>query len=103
MMAVPLIHADRALGVLEVLDRDPQARGGLDAMGLLAAFANQAAVALDLLLRARRGAAVLAGRDDLAAIARLAARVEASERREAAIALVNALDDLLRPAPQMWE
>jgi GAF domain-containing protein len=103
MMAVPLVHADRALGVLEVLDRDPAARGGLDAMALLAAFANQAAIALDLLQRARRGAAILADRDDLATIARLAARVEASERREAALGLVNALDDLLRPAPQMWE
>ena len=53
LMAVPLLHDERALGVLEVLDR--QSRFTLEEMELLGLFATQAAIALDLLQRARRG------------------------------------------------
>ena len=52
LMAVPLLHDERALGVLEVLDR--QSRFTLEEMELLGLFATQAAIALDLLQRARR-------------------------------------------------
>jgi GAF domain-containing protein len=49
LMAAPLIHGDRALGVLEVLDPSPQARSGLPELDLLCLFARQAAVALHVL------------------------------------------------------
>ena len=52
-MAVPLLHEERALGVLEVLDRPQRSQFSLDEMDLLGLFANQAAIALDLLRRAR--------------------------------------------------
>ena len=46
MMAAPLIHGDRVLGVLEVLDPAPQARSSLPELDLLSLFARQAAAAL---------------------------------------------------------
>jgi len=46
LMAAPLTHGDRVLGVLEVLDPAPQCRSSLDELDLLALFARQAAVAL---------------------------------------------------------
>ncbi|MGC0333737.1 GAF domain-containing protein [Streptomyces sp. SAI-170] len=51
LMAVPLLHGERVLGVLEVLDPSPQARAGLPELDLLCLFARQAAVALHLLTR----------------------------------------------------
>jgi GAF domain-containing protein len=81
LMAVPLLHEERALGVLEVLDRPKEARFSLAEMELLGLFANQAAVALDLLQRARRAQAALAGEGELGVVARVAAALE--ERREA--------------------
>jgi GAF domain-containing protein len=80
LMAAPLLHEERALGVLEVLDRPKEARFSLAEMELLGLFANQAAVALDLLQRARRAQAALAGEGDLGVVARVAAALE--ERRE---------------------
>ena len=53
LMAAPLLHDERALGVLEVLDRPERAHFSLQEMDLLGLFANQAAIAVDLLLRAR--------------------------------------------------
>ena len=61
LMAVPLLHEERALGVLEVLDRPQRTQFSLVEMDLLGLFANQAAIALDLLRRARRAEAVLGG------------------------------------------
>jgi GAF domain-containing protein len=80
LMAVPLLHEERALGVLEVLDRPKDAKFTLAEMELLGLFANQAAIALDLLQRARRARAALDGEGDLAVLARVAAALE--ERRE---------------------
>ncbi len=54
LMAVPLLHEEQALGVLEVLDRPQRSQFSLVEMDLLGLFANQAAIALDLLQRARR-------------------------------------------------
>jgi GAF domain-containing protein len=95
-MAVPLLHEERALGVLEVLDRPSDARFTLAEMDLLGLFANQAAIALDLLQRARRAQETIADQGDLAVLARLAQKLE--ERREdsgAAFALLAALERLL--------
>ncbi|WP_338498231.1 GAF domain-containing protein [Streptomyces sp. SJL17-4] len=49
LMAAPLVHGDRVLGVLEVLDPSPQARSSLSELDLLSLFARQAAVALHVL------------------------------------------------------
>ena len=94
MMAVPLLVDERALGVLNVLDRPAESRVRLSEIDLLGQFANQAAIALDLLQRARRARAALAGEGRLAPLARVAARLEEGER-ETAFELLQALDRLL--------
>jgi GAF domain-containing protein len=94
MMAVPLLVEERALGVLEVLDRPAESRVRLAEVDLLGLFANQAAIALDLLQRARRARQALEGEGRLAPLARVAARLE-EEEREAAFDLLRALEKLL--------
>jgi GAF domain-containing protein len=97
LMAVPLLYEERALGVLEVLDRPSDARFTLAEMELLGLFANQAAIALDLLQRARRAQATLADEGELAALARLAAKLEdGREENEAARQLIAALERLVQ-------
>jgi GAF domain-containing protein len=94
-MCVPLLHEEKALGILNVLDRASQFT--LEEMELLGLFANQAAIALDLLQRARRAQAVLAETGDSAeALARVAALLE-GESADAGRKLLGALEDLLRP------
>ncbi len=98
LMAVPLLHDERALGVLEVLDRPRDSKFSLAEMELLGLFANQAAIALDLLQRARRAQDALAGDGELGVVARVAAALE--ERREegsedAAFRLLAELERLL--------
>ncbi|HZT53423.1 MAG TPA: GAF domain-containing protein [Gaiellaceae bacterium] len=94
MMAVPLLVEERALGVLEVLDRPPTSRLTLAEVDLLGLFANQAAIALDLLQRARLARQALAGEGRLAPLARIAARLEQGER-DAAFELLRALERVL--------
>jgi len=94
LMAVPLLHEERSLGVLEVLDRPKDARFTLQEMELLTLFANQAAIALDLLQRARRAQAVLDGTGRPAVLARLAAKLE-DRGDDGALRLLQALEDLL--------
>jgi GAF domain-containing protein len=98
LMAVPLLHEERALGVLEVLDRPSDSRFTLQEMDLLGLFANQAAIALDLLQRARRAQSTLADEGDAAVLARIAQKLE--ERREdeegdEALAFLTALEKIL--------
>ena len=101
LMAAPLLHDERALGVLEVLDRPERAHFSLQEMDLLGLFANQAAIAVDLLLRARQAERILEGggdsAGDLAVVARLAASVNALEedRRTAGMRLLRELADTL--------
>jgi GAF domain-containing protein len=97
LMAVPLLAEDNALGVLEVLDRPQGSPFSLAEMDLLGLFANQAAIALDLLLRARRAQSALEGAGELAALARFAARLEdaPAETRAAGLDLLRALERLL--------
>jgi len=100
LMAVPLLHEERALGVLEVLDRPQQAAFSLQEMELLGLFANEAAIALDLLQRAREARAVLEDEGgEGAALARLAAKISElePERREAVDRLLEAVEALLEP------
>jgi GAF domain-containing protein len=96
LMAVPLLHDERALGVLEVLDR--QSRFTLEEMELLGLFASQAAIALDLLQRAREAEAALAGNGSLSTVARVAAALAElpEERRPDADRLLEALEAVLR-------
>ena len=96
LMAVPLLHQENVLGVLEVLDRPTDGRFTLAEMELLGLFASQAAIALDLLQRARRAQATLEGRGELSALASLATKLE--EQREdsgAALELIAALEKVL--------
>ena len=97
LMAVPLLAEEKALGVLEVLDRPQQSRFTLAEMDLLGLFANQAAIALDLLQRARRAQAALEGAGELGALARIAARLEEGDerRRAAGLELLAALEKLV--------
>jgi GAF domain-containing protein len=102
LMAVPLLSEDRVLGVLNVLDRPAQRRFSVAEMDLLSLFANQAAVALELLLRARRTDALLAGADEeLGAVARVAAALERldGERRDAGVRLLRELAAVLESPP----
>jgi GAF domain-containing protein len=106
IMAVPLLHEERSLGVLEVLDRPARAGFTLAEMDLLGLFANQAAIALDLMARSRRARAALDGSNPrLAAVARIAARLDALEGEPAAAAqrLLEALAEVLEtPAEPGW-
>ncbi|HLB04126.1 MAG TPA: GAF domain-containing protein [Gaiellaceae bacterium] len=102
LMAAPLLHDERALGVLEVLDRPERAHFSLQEMDLLGLFANQAAIAVDLLLRARHAERLLeaeTGDDtsDLSVVARLAEAVNGleEEQRAAGMRLLRELADTL--------
>jgi GAF domain-containing protein len=98
LMAVPLLHEERALGVLEVLDRLARPGATLEEVELLGLFAGQAAIALDLLQSARRARAALEGSGgELDTVARLAEAVHGleDERRAAGIDLLAALEKLL--------
>jgi GAF domain-containing protein len=97
LMAVPLLREDRVLGVLNVLDRPERRRFSVAEMDLLGLFANQAAVALELLLQARRIEALLeSAGDPLEGVARLAMRIELLEgaQREAGTRLLEDLADI---------
>jgi GAF domain-containing protein len=94
MMAAPLLHDEDALGVLYVLDRPEKTLFSLQEMELLGLFANQAAIAVDLLIKARRAEQIL--RDDggeLGVVAKLATTVDSLEdaRRDAGFRLLHDL------------
>jgi GAF domain-containing protein len=85
-----------------VLDRPQEARFTLAEMELLGLFASQAAIALDLLQRARRAQTALAGEGDLGVIARLAAALEGLSdeedgSRDSALRLLAELERLIAP------
>jgi GAF domain-containing protein len=97
LMAVPLLHDEVVLGVLQVLDRPERATFSLKEMELLGLFASQAAIALSLLGSARRARAALEGDEQASALAALASAVGSLEesRRNDASSLVAALARLL--------
>lgn len=102
LMAAPLLHDERALGVLSVLDRPEQSLFSLKEMELLGLFANQASIAVDLLLRTRRAERLLdSDQEELGVVARLAAAVDAleEERREAGLRLLRELSVALGARP----
>jgi len=98
IMSVPLLADERALGVLQVLDRPQRPGFSLQEMDLLGLFAHQAAIAVDLLQRSRRAKAVLdTGSGDIAVVARLAAALDELDegKRERALRLLAALEEVL--------
>jgi GAF domain-containing protein len=99
LMSVPLLHDEESVGVLQVLDRPQETRFSLEEMELLGMFANQAAIALDLLRKARRAKAVLedAG-TDAALVASVAERLQAldGQRRAAGVELLRSLEALFK-------
>lgn len=98
LMAAPLLREDRVLGVLNVLDRPAQRRFSVAEMDLLGLFANQAAVALDLLLHSQRTQTLLeSSGDDLESVARVAAMLERldGDRREAGVRLLQEIANVL--------
>ena len=97
LMAVPLLLEERALGVLEVLDRPNDAPFTLTEMDLLSLFAHQAAIGLDLLRSARLARAVLASDDGKGAlVARLAEALERSDDDGRGVQLLAALEAVLK-------
>jgi GAF domain-containing protein len=100
LMAAPLLREERVLGVLNVLDRPERRRFSVAEMELLELFASQAAVALDLLLHARRVERALGDSgDELGVVASLAAALDGleGERREAGTRLLRELTQVLEP------
>ena len=98
LMATPLLHGERALGVLEVLDRPTASGFTLAQMDLLGLFAAQASIALDLLARARRARRALeGGPGDVSGVVKLAESLETLDgpAREAGVRLLEALADVL--------
>jgi GAF domain-containing protein len=97
LMAVPLLAEEKTLGVLEVLDRPQETKFTLAEMDLLGLFGNQAAIALDLLQRARRARAALEGEGELKTLAAFAAKLEGADEdeRRAGLDLLDALRRLL--------
>jgi GAF domain-containing protein len=98
LMATPLLHGERALGVLEVLDRPAASGFTLAEMDLLGLFAAQASIALDLLVRARRARRALEGdAEDVSVVVRLAESLETLDgpANEAGVRLLAALAEVL--------
>jgi GAF domain-containing protein len=97
IMAVPLLHDEEPLGVLQVLDRPQSKAFSLRDVDLLGLFANQASVALALLLAARRARAALAGNAEASSVAALAQALERvpPERKADAQHLLDALTRVL--------
>jgi GAF domain-containing protein len=98
LMAVPLLHDEEPLGVLQVLDRPERSTFSLAEMELLGLFATQAAVALSLLRKARQARAALAGDNGATAVAAVAGALERLDesKRDAGRALLDALARVLR-------
>ena len=94
IVASPLLHDERALGVLSVLDRDPGRPFGLAELELLSRFSTQAAIGLDLLLRARRARSALAGEGSAALVGRVAALLD-EEEGDDGVRLLEALERVL--------
>ncbi|MDH4176300.1 MAG: GAF domain-containing protein [Thermoleophilia bacterium] len=98
LVAVPLLTDERAIGVLNVLDRAEVDRPfSLAEMELLTLFADQAAIGLDLLRAGRKARSVAEGGDDerAAVVARLA-ELLGEDDDGAGLRLLEALERVLR-------
>jgi len=91
IVASPLLHDERVLGVLSVLDRAADRPFGVAELELLSRFSTQAAIGLDLLLRARRARSALAGEGTAALVGRIASLLDEEEGDEG-VRLLEALE-----------
>jgi GAF domain-containing protein len=96
MMAVPLLHEEAVLGVLSVLDPPAGTRFGIAEMDLLGLFAAQAAIGLQLLLKARRAHHVLEDEGSTAAVVARLATILDRRQDDAGRRLLAALEDVLQ-------
>ena len=94
IVASPLLHDERVLGVLSVLDRAADRPFGVAELELHSRFSTQAAIGLDLLLRARRARSALAGEGTAALVARIASLLDDEEGDEG-VRLLEALERVL--------
>ena len=94
IVASPLLHDERALGVLSVLDRAKDEPFGVAQLDLLSRFSTQAAIGLDLLLSARRAQSALGGEGTGSVVARVAALLD-DEDDDAGRALLEAIERVL--------
>ena len=94
IVASPLLHDERTLGVLSVLDRDPERPFGVAELDVLSRFSTQAAIGLDLLLSARRARSALDGEGSGSVVARIATLLE-DEDDDAGTALLEAIERVL--------
>lgn len=96
LMAAPLLHGKKAVGVMEVLDPEPVMAGPLAAGDLLTMFGRQAAIALGVIRRNRNVRRMLAQDSEeqtsLTELARLLDEFGADRR----VAVVNLLDSVHR-------
>jgi GAF domain-containing protein len=90
----PLLHGERTLGVLSVLDQGISEKVGLADMNVLARIANHAAAVLALVEAARRAERAGTGTGELARVERALAAAPPAQR-DAALALLSALQLLL--------
>lgn len=99
LMAAPLIRAGDCIGVLEVLDPVPGTRGGLADLDLLGLLSAQAAIGLDLLVRARRADPTFGAvsEDRSERLERIRARLAGADESTATLAdkLLNTVEELL--------
>lgn len=96
IVASPLLHDERVLGVLSVLDRADDRPFGLAELEVLSKFSTQAAIGLDLLLRARRARRAIGGEGSGALVARVAGLLDDADEDDAGLRLLEALERVLR-------
>jgi GAF domain-containing protein len=94
IIASPLLHDERALGVLSVLDRAKDRPFGVAELELLGRFSTQAAIGLDLLLRARRARSALGGEGNAALVARVSSLLDDADD-DAGAKLLEAIAEVL--------
>jgi len=94
IVASPLLHDERVLGVLSVLDRAADRPFGVAELELLSRFSTQAAIGLDLLLRARRARESLVDDGSAALVSRVAALVDDADD-DAGRRLLEAIERVL--------
>lgn len=97
LMAAPLVHRRRTIGVIEVFDRPQFSRFSLVEVDMLSLFARQLAIGVDLF---DRGAAVPEPDSPAERLARIAAQIGAADqrRRHAAEGLITELERLFASA-----
>ena len=96
IVASPLLHEERTLGVLSVLDRAADRPFGVAELDLLSRFSTQAAIGVDLLLSARRAQSALGGDGRASVVARVAALLDDADD-DAGSALLEAIERVLSP------